>query len=230
MREHKKLAYACLYASYISTFSTLSDAAVGKVIRALLEYMRTGEELPLKGSAYYVWPTIRDQYLRDRDAYDRRCEQNRRNAQKQPRQTDGEYPEEETEDAASGSDRCTSLAKSAKEKEKENEKEKEKENEKKKEKEKKEDTGEDIASAPPRPRFSKPSIEAIRAYCQEKGYALDPEAIWDFYEANGWKVGKSPMKDWKAAVRNWMRRETSHGRSKKPAACNEIIFRQGHNL
>ena len=52
-------------------------------------------------------------------------------------------------------------------------------------------------------KFQKPSIEEVKAYVKEKGFNMDPEKFFDHYESNGWKVGKNPMKDWKAAVRNW---------------------------
>ncbi|MBQ6670217.1 MAG: hypothetical protein IJM80_01140, partial [Firmicutes bacterium] len=41
------------------------------------------------------------------------------------------------------------------------------------------------------------------------GYSIDPERFIDYYDANGWKVGRNPMKDWKAAVRTWVRNEKS---------------------
>ena len=227
MREHKKLTFVCLYGNYSSTFETLPDAVVGRLIRALLTYLNTGEEIPLKGVAFHLWPSLRDQFLRDREVYERRCEQNRRNAQRGRElltaEGDGQAeddPEEDTQ--ATDSNRCILPAKSAKEKEKE----KEKENEKEKEI----NRGESIAAAPPRPRFSKPSVEDIRGYCLEKDFAVEPEAIWDYYEAKGWKVGTAPMKDWKAAVRNWMRKEVSHGRIKKPAAPNACAAKYGTRL
>ena len=58
-------------------------------------------------------------------------------------------------------------------------------------------------------RFSPPSVEEVTAYVDEKQYNVDPESFIAFYESNGWKVGKNPMKDWKAAVRTW------HGRHKE---------------
>lgn len=66
----------------------------------------------------------------------------------------------------------------------------------------------------PRARFVKPTLDEVRAYCQERKNTVDPERFFDYYESNGWKVGKSPMKDWKATVRNWERNRYD---TKKPA-------------
>lgn len=56
-------------------------------------------------------------------------------------------------------------------------------------------------------RFKKPTIEEIAAYCAERKNNVDPQAFFDFYESKGWRVGNQPMKDWKASVRTWERRE-----------------------
>lgn len=52
-------------------------------------------------------------------------------------------------------------------------------------------------------RFSPPALDEVRAYCEERGNNVDPQRWMDYYTSNGWKVGKNPMKDWKAAVRTW---------------------------
>lgn len=52
-------------------------------------------------------------------------------------------------------------------------------------------------------RFQKPTVEEIAAYIKEKGYSVDAESFFDYYESVGWKRGKTPMKDWKATVRTW---------------------------
>lgn len=54
-------------------------------------------------------------------------------------------------------------------------------------------------------RFTPPSVAEVRAYCQERQNNVDPERFVDYYTSNGWRVGKNPMKDWKAAVRSWER-------------------------
>lgn len=56
-------------------------------------------------------------------------------------------------------------------------------------------------------RFTRPSVEEVRAYCEERGNGVSAEAFVDFYESKGWKVGNSPMKDWRASVRTWEKRD-----------------------
>lgn len=51
--------------------------------------------------------------------------------------------------------------------------------------------------------FVKPTLEEVVAYCNERKNGIDPQQWLDHYTSNGWKVGKNPMKDWKAAVRTW---------------------------
>ena len=53
--------------------------------------------------------------------------------------------------------------------------------------------------------FVPPTVEEVQAYITEKGYHISAEKFVDYYTANGWMVGKTKMKDWKAAVRNWER-------------------------
>jgi len=57
-------------------------------------------------------------------------------------------------------------------------------------------------------RFTPPTPEDVRTYCQEKGYDVDEYRFVDFYEAKGWMIGKNKMKDWKAAVRTWVKRDS----------------------
>lgn len=56
-----------------------------------------------------------------------------------------------------------------------------------------------------RKRFEKPSISEIKQYCIERNNNVNAEQFFDYYESNGWKVGKNSMKDWKACVRTWER-------------------------
>lgn len=51
-----------------------------------------------------------------------------------------------------------------------------------------------------------PTVEDVRNYCRERNNNIDAEQFVDFYESKGWKIGNSKMKDWRAAVRTWERR------------------------
>lgn len=54
-------------------------------------------------------------------------------------------------------------------------------------------------------RFVKPTLSEIEQYCIERNNNVNAEQFYDYYESNGWKVGKNSMKDWKACVRTWER-------------------------
>jgi predicted transcriptional regulator len=82
--------------------------------------------------------------------------------------------------------------------------------------------------SPQKSRFKKPTIEEIAAYIEEKKFTFDAERFYDYYESKGWVVGKSPMKDWKAACRTWaaqrksqIKEEDQEERSGLPAGLTE---------
>ena len=52
-------------------------------------------------------------------------------------------------------------------------------------------------------RFAPPAIEEVEKYCRERGNNINAQYFIDYYSSNGWKVGKNPMKDWKATIRRW---------------------------
>lgn len=52
-------------------------------------------------------------------------------------------------------------------------------------------------------RFKPPSLDEVKAYCEERRNNVDPQKWYNFYEAKGWMIGKNKMRDWKAAVRTW---------------------------
>jgi predicted phage replisome organizer len=59
-----------------------------------------------------------------------------------------------------------------------------------------------------RKRFVPPTIDEVKAYCDERQNNVDAARFIDYYTANGWLVGKNKMKDWKAAVRTWERNDS----------------------
>ena len=74
----------------------------------------------------------------------------------------------------------------------------------------------ETADTPPRAsRFTPPSVEEVRVYCAERKNNVDPERFVDFYASKGWLVGKSKMKDWRAAVRSWERSDSQQKMTNK---------------
>ena len=61
-------------------------------------------------------------------------------------------------------------------------------------------------------RFVPPSVSDVADYCRERKNGIDPAQFVNFYESKGWKVGSTPMKDWRAAVRTWEQREKTGGK------------------
>jgi len=60
--------------------------------------------------------------------------------------------------------------------------------------------------------FRKPTVDEVSEYVRNAGSNVDPQQFVDFYESKGWKVGATAMRDWKAACRNWSRRESGTGK------------------
>lgn len=65
----------------------------------------------------------------------------------------------------------------------------------------------DMEESKPLKRFTAPTLEEVKEYCAERKNGVDAERFVNYYTANGWKVGKNPMKDWRAAVRSWERND-----------------------
>ena len=71
-------------------------------------------------------------------------------------------------------------------------------------------------------RFTPPTLEEVEDYINEKGYNIRASKFIDYYTSNGWKVGKNPMKDWRAAVRSWAHNNYQSD-SIKPSSGNAFL-------
>ena len=69
-------------------------------------------------------------------------------------------------------------------------------------------------------RFVKPSLSDLEDYCIERNNKVDVVKFFNYYESNGWKVGKNPMKDWRAAIRTWEKNSTEQSKSKVEQSLN----------
>lgn len=173
--------YVCLYHSYLKSVEPLNDAERGRLFTACLTYSMTGAEPDLRGNERFVWPTIREQIDRDTKKYSDFCKKQQENIRK--RWDTAVY------DGTSGIPDDTKHTK---------EKEKEKENILSSP-----NVEDSIAHTPARKRFTPPTLAEVTAYCRERQNAIDPQRFIDYYTARGWKLNKTSMKDWKAAVRTW---------------------------
>lgn len=186
-----------VYLDYAKAVNKLSDDEAGKLFKALLEYAGSNHEPQLEGSLYAVFAIMQNQLDRDTEKYEQKCAQLRENGSKGGRPSKNKEPDGNQEKPNGFSSKPN-----------------------------KPDTDTDTdtvtdsiietkADKPPtRKRFVPPTVDEVRAYCTEKGYTIDPQRFVDYYTSNGWRVGKNPMKDWKAAVRTWNGKEkTSNGKT-----------------
>ena len=170
---------------YLNKTSKLTDEEVGRLFRACMMYHATGELVELDGRESIAFDFIREDIDRAEKAYQEKCETNRRNRMsKKTGDDDGERSLTDVKDCEP-----TSIIK---------EQYKEKENIKNNNNKKS-------------TRFAPPSIEEVTQYCQERGNNVNPQQFINFYESKGWKVGSSPMKDWKACIRTWEQRDGRGG-------------------
>lgn len=75
-------------------------------------------------------------------------------------------------------------------------------------------------------RFSKPTVEEIHEYCFERNNGIDAQRFFDHYESNGWMVGKTKMKDWKAAVRTWEKNSINKNQNQNGQQQERFVGRQ----
>ena len=60
-------------------------------------------------------------------------------------------------------------------------------------------------------KFTPPTLEEVKTYCTERKNNINPESFIDFYSSKNWMIGKNKMKDWKAAIRTWEKRQKEYG-------------------
>ena len=183
------LEYIPFYFSYRKKLEKLSDQEVGRLVRALLEYGETGETEELTGRESIAFDFIADDINRAKAAYDERCAKNQRNAKKRYARHDGTTVYDCIRTDATACETCQT-------------KDKTKDN-----------------TLPPNgvsdtraKRFTPPTLDDVSAYIRERGSNVNAQRFLDFYTAKGWMVGKNRMKDWKAAVRTWEKRDSEQNK------------------
>lgn len=194
------------YRSYYDALKEIPAEEFRDIVLAVCAYALDGEEPELSGVARAIFTLIRPtlEVGRSKAENRSRAEQTPRSAEQtgnRPEQTKNKP--EQTQNKRKQTDNKPEQTR--KEKEKEKEREKESEN--------------DSYCSPPPPsaskRFVPPTLAEVQSYVAQRQSPVDPQGFIDFYASKGWMVGKTPMKDWKAACRNaetwerWSRAEAS---------------------
>lgn len=201
------------YRSYYDALKELPAEEFRDIVLAVCAYALDGEEPELSGVARAIFTLIRPtlEVGRSKAENRSRAEQTSISAEQtgnKPEQTKNKPEQTQNKRKQTGNKPEQTRNKpeqTRKEKEKEKESEKESEN--------------DSYCSPPPPsgpkRFVPPTLAEVQSYVAQRQSPVDPQGFIDFYASKGWMVGKTPMKDWKAACRNaetwerWSRTEAS---------------------
>ena len=181
------MKYLKVFTDCLEVAEGLSDGALARLFRAMLRYALDGTELPLKGKEGVLWTVARQHIDREQEAYVDMVE-----ARREAGRRSGMVRREQNEQ------KRTKANKTNQDKDKEKEKDKEKDKDK-----------DFFSSGAVRLTAEKkeipPTLEEVMTFSQETGLDADAHLFFDYYEANGWYIGKRPMKDWRAAFRAWAR-------------------------
>lgn len=200
------MEYLKVFTSFIEIIEPLDDAERGRLFTAMLRYADNGEIPVLTGNERFVWAMAKQ-------GIDRTIEKSADSARRgslgglQKQANRSKQYLTVANDSKTEQDVAND---SHKDKDKDKDKDNNKDNDNKDQK---------------RKRFIAPSINEVKSYCTEKGLSVDAEHFVAYYESNGWRVGKNPMKDWQAAVRTWSRNEYS---SNKPQAPAKVLNAQNY--
>lgn len=170
-----------LWLNYESYFESYSAAEVGRLVLAMIKYKSSGAVPEFSGSEKFIWPAIK----RDIDVDNEFAETKRKNAKNRAEQIEAIQSKVKQDES-----RPSKTEQSAQVKVKDNNPHTPLQG----------DEGVPVSK-----RFVPPTPEEVNAYCRERNNGIDGSEFCDFYTSKGWKVGKNPMKDWKAAVRTWER-------------------------
>ena len=202
--------YVPIFFDWTEVTGELTAQEKGRLIDAIVMYAQGGDwQEQIKGNERYLFPAFKRQIDRARETSGKRA-------------VAGSFGGKNKQTEANASKRKQTEAnasKSAKEKEKEEEYDKEYNNEVK---------GDEVPPTPPKAqkRFTAPTVEEVAAYCRERGNRVEAQRFVDFYTAKGWRVGSSPMKDWRAAVRNWETRDNAPMPTRAPKVVTAQCYTQ----
>lgn len=186
------MKYLKVFVNFAEVTEALTDAEIGRLFRAMMEYASTGTLPDLRGNERYAWGAAKLSIDQQSESYANKV-------------SGAEKAREKRSDIrANQNDINTEILISTQVKDKN-----------KKDKEIPTNVGTKKSRA-----FQPPTLEEVKARCSEKGYTLDPVAFMSYYNANGWKVGRTKMVSWIDALAGWESREKQYRRPKQNAALN----------
>ena len=187
------LMYLQIFADKEELLEPFDDAEKGRLLTAMMAYALHDEEIHLTGNERFVWPVFRQMIDQSKAALEAKV--NAGKARHSKTEQESAEPSSSQQESAETSTIKQEAAKAPIIKNQESRiKNQDTRNKNKGEGEK-------------RTRFSPPSPAEVDAYAKEQGINVVGQRFCDFYASKGWKVGGSPMKDWKAAARNWASRD-----------------------
>lgn len=185
-----------IYREIADKIELLSDAQAGELLKMALAFAFDGEIVHTDDLAVnIVFTDMKRDIFRAAEKYQRICERNRENGAKGGRPKTQESPEEPKETQWDNLET------------QENQKNPNTEHRTQNIEHRTQNTEHRTQNTERVSRFAPPTVEDVKDYAWENGYKIDAERFVDFYTSKGWMVGKSKMKDWKAAVRNWAARD-----------------------
>lgn len=189
-----------LYTNYYEILADLPNEKLGELFRAILEYKTTKKQPVVSVDLLVVFKFIKNQLDIDEEKYNKKRSKNsqngrkggapkgNQNAKKQPKTTQNKHNDNDNVNvnvndnvllfSNENNNRVDFLC------------------------------GDEVEKnfkvpRAPQKKIIKPSLKEISDYCKERNNDVNPERFLNYYEANGWKVGRNSMKDWKAAIRTW---------------------------
>ena len=194
MRSHLKV-----YFNFEEDTNALNDSEKGRLLLAMVRYAKDGTEANLTGNERFLFPVFKAQIDRDIESYEVKVNNGSKGGR--PKTNENQEKPTETENNLTESKK-TETPKIEDRRKKIEEKDKDKDNRK----------------------FVPPSVDEVRAFCQERGNNIDPEYFIAYNENRNWTLSNGrKMKDWKLAVITWEKNNFS-----KPAqgAPRKVVAQQ----
>ena len=175
-----------MYTSMYGPIQHMGDADLGKLLKAIFEYQINGTDPATDSSIYIPFQFFRAQFDEDERKYQLRCKKNQDNARLRWDAIASDGMRTDAKDADNDNDNDNDI-----------------------------NIVVDKNAKKPK-RFNKPTANDVREYMAELKMDDMSQRFVDYYKSNGWRVGKNPMKDWKAAVRTWNKQNKPKQQTESP--------------